>query len=134
MLTRQWTTYSCGAACLQWVLREWGKACPSHWDAITELGCKPDGTTFERMAKVFKRYGVRARKLRSMSVPAIAEHLGRGELVLINDNATYKNDHFEVLAEIDGDDFLVYDPVWGVKVRRSQDYVLGAADAMYALA
>lgn len=134
MLTRQWTPYSCGAACLQWVLRAQGKPCPSHWAAIAELGCKPDGTTFERMQKIFKRYGVCARKLRSMSVSAVAGHLNRGELVLINDHATYKNDHFEVIADIDRDYFLVYDPVWGIKVRRTQDYVLNAADTMYALA
>lgn len=133
MFTRQWTTYSCGAACLQWVLRRWGKPCPSHGVAIAELGCKPNGTTFGRMVKAFKRYGVAAKKLRSMSVAVITAHLEQGAVVLINDNQTYKHDHFEVIAGVSGNNFLVYDPVWGIKVRRPKASVLGAAEAMYAL-
>ncbi len=132
MWIRQWTNYSCGAAVLQKALKHITGFSIGHRKAIDLTDCEPEGTTFNVVLSVLKNYGVLHRRVYRIQ-SRITKAIATGEIVLINDMKTYRNDHFSIIMGETATHYSVYDPVWGLAVKRQKQYVLEAATLLYAL-
>jgi predicted double-glycine peptidase len=132
MWIRQWTSYSCGAACLQKAVYHLKGIFVSHGKAIEQVKCKPDGTDFPEVLSALEGYGVKWRRIFRIR-RRLADALESGEILLIDDYKSYQDPHFSIIMREEGRYYYVYDPVPGISVKRSRRYVLRAARTMYAL-
>jgi hypothetical protein len=132
MWIRQWTSYSCGAACLQKAVYHIKSTYVRHGHAIEIVKCKPDGTDFLEVLSALEVYGVKWRRIFRIK-DRIAGALKAGEILLIDDFRSYQEPHFSIIMSEEGRYYRVYDPAKGWCVKRTKRYVIRAARTMYAL-
>ena len=106
-LILQKTPFSCGASCLQMMVAVDGIHL-SHLKAIRLLNAFPDGTDMSVFRRVYSK--LTGRTLHRITIAKIKAALNRGVPVLATDSVTTKYDHVIVVADWDGDDFIVRDP------------------------
>ncbi len=123
-ITRQSTEYSCGAAALQSVMTYWKKFDDTESTLMAELGTtEKDGTAFQNLPKVARKYKLKAKLQEHLSVKELARQLDRGVTAILDIQAwpesgkppanwrtEWESGHYVVLVGLDEERAYFMDP------------------------
>jgi hypothetical protein len=128
---RQWRTYDCGAAVLRMGVRHLAGVRLSWRAAIDATGCQPEGVSFARLKKAFRRFGLSVGRIER--IRSIRQALDSARLVVIDDNKTYSESHVILIIGHTRKHLWVIDPMVGFPTLRSLRRVVNSADEAFSI-
>jgi len=128
---RQKDDYSCTSCVLKYALYKTKGVLISSVKANKLTKCKPDGTTFKRLKRIFEKLGFETRRI-LLTERKILHYLKQGHMIVIDDLVTWDNEpHATLIMEYKNKKLYVFDSssMIGMRKRSIKNTIKTASEA-----